>query len=310
MKRILAIFLTGLILSSPAVAQKASQNKTHKDTYLDLLNRSEFDALFRHLKKWEKENPDDPEMYIGYFNYYISRSKKEVVAVEKKGGTGSGLVITDPESGKTEGYLNPRINFNEADVRKAISHLDAGLQKYPDRLDMHIGKVYILGEIGDFDAQKKQLAAILDRSAKNNNRWYWSDGSPLPDGKNRMLEEIQARLGNYYEAKSDIGNRYLFEISSRMIALYPGDIYGYNNIAAIYTREGKNEEALKYLKQAEAINPKDLIVINNIANLYRNTGSVDLAVHYYKKMIQLGDDETRDYAKKQIELLKADNKTH
>ena len=57
------------------------------------------------LKDWEKKMPDDPELYVSYYSYYVWKSKLEYIGIQKKKNGDSSLALVD-STGKTAGYLN------------------------------------------------------------------------------------------------------------------------------------------------------------------------------------------------------------
>lgn len=84
----------------------------------------DYQSMEKLLIDWEKECPDDPEMLIGYFNYYVNRNLDMFPA------TGRAY------DGKYYGaYLQK--NFNNEDVIKGISFLD----KAPVKIRK--GRIYI-----------------------------------------------------------------------------------------------------------------------------------------------------------------------
>lgn len=277
----------------------------YKDEYIELLKEEEYKKLLLHIQKWEEEKPEDPEMFIAYFNYYINRSKKAGVSLDTTppDQDEKTLVFTDPNTGEVRGYISDRIIFDEEDVRRGTAHLDKGLELHPDRLDMHFGKIHILGEIVDFKSQKEQLITVLKISEQNNNEWLWSDSKKLEDAKNFMMKNIQSRLRTIFELESEEAHNYIKEVSLEMIRIYPNHIYGYNNLGSISCFQKRFDDALNYYKRAEEIDPRDMIVLNNIAQLYRELNDKENAILYYEKMIQCGGERDKAYAEKQIEEL-------
>lgn len=155
-----------------------------KDIYLDLLNNNKLSELKIHLEKWEKKEPTNPEMFIGYFNYYIRKGSKSGVSIDKYPKGEKQLAITDPKTGEIIGYMNDSTIYNYEDIKQALIYINKGLTYTPDRLDMHFGKIHILGEIKDYNTQCISLINVLELSTKNKNKWLWSDNEKIPDGEN------------------------------------------------------------------------------------------------------------------------------
>jgi hypothetical protein len=99
-------------------------NRDYQITYETLLNGSRYSELYTHLQLWENEEPDNPEVYVAYFNYYLARNRS-------------------PGS-KAAGYT---AGFKVDDVLIGVEYLNRGLVTSPERLDMHFGKIFILIEV-------------------------------------------------------------------------------------------------------------------------------------------------------------------
>ncbi len=276
-----------------------------KDIYTNLLQKRDFDALYIHLTNWEKQSPDNPEMYIGFFNYYVFRNKKEGVVLGKtpKSNAVFKFNITDPKTGKVVGYMNGTEIYNSEDVQKGITYIEKALSLYPNRLDMHFGKVYILGEIEDYNNFTEQLIKIMDISKINNNKWLWADGKELPDAKNFVENNIQAKIRQLFALSSDEGDELLYTLSKKLIEVYPDCIYGYDNTGLYCMLKKDYKGSLSYFKQAEAINSKDGYVLWHMAIAYENINDLDNAKAYYIKVISYGDEQLKRNAKKKLDIL-------
>ncbi|HLV08612.1 MAG TPA: tetratricopeptide repeat protein [Halanaerobiales bacterium] len=275
----------------------------YKDKYVQLLDQGKYEELYQHLQNWEEIDPHDPELYIAYFNYYYNLSISENITIKKQPPQEEAIVIKDPETGEKVGYLCSEIFYNEEEVELALEYLNDGLKRYPNRLDMHFGKIHALGEIFRYERQKNAIIDVLDISGKNNNKWLWHNGEKLDDACNYMIESIQGRVSHLFN--NDIENRdeYVIEISEKVIELYPDVVYSYNNIAAVYLYQNNYQEAIKYFRLAEQKNPFDTIVINNIAYISMIMGDKDTSLEYYKKLKKYGDEEEIELAEQQIKKL-------
>ena len=85
------------------------------------------------LEKWERENPNSPELYINYFNFYLDKAKREVTA----------FGIEQSKKSETEEISHEltvegnqfAVNY-ENYTQNAFKKIDEGINKYPDRLDI------------------------------------------------------------------------------------------------------------------------------------------------------------------------------
>src|SRR5690554_130963 len=278
-----------------------------KDTYVDLLMQGEYEELSQHLAKWEEIDPYDPELYIAYFNYHFDLSRQERIGIKEQPPQDEEVIsLTDPETGEAAGYIHSEIYYDEDHINLALEYLDEGLKRYPDRLDMHLGKIHTLGLVSRYEEQKDALIAVLNISSRNGNNWLWHDGEKLADGFSNILENTQSRLYQYFQLKDENGYDYIIAVSEKIIELYPEVAYSYNNIAAVHYHRRDYQEAIKYFKLAEEKAPYDTIVISNIAYLSKVTGDIETALEYYEKLKLYGNEEEKDFAGEQIRTLSAE----
>jgi tetratricopeptide (TPR) repeat protein len=273
----------------------------NKSKYLELLNENKLTELFEHLQKWEKSEPQNPEVYIGYFNYYIRKGSKSGVAIKKYSKSNKEqIVITDPETGEIVGYLTDTIFYDYEEIQHAFEYLDKGLKYGPNRLDMYFGKMHLLNEIEDYEKAGKTLINILNISIKNNNKWLWSDNTPIEDAERFFLDTIQDYYNNWFNAQTEYSLEAIRVVSIEQIKLYPSNIYGYNNLGTYHATKKQYDEALVFFLKAEEIDENDIIVLFNIAHCYKVLDNKKMAKQYYEKIIEIGDKEAVEYAKKML----------
>ena len=259
-----------------------------KNKYLDYINKKDFKSLEKHLSTWEKAKPDDPELFIAFFNYYIYRNSNDA------------MIFNKDESGKSLGTLSGKIFYNKPDVIKGISYLDQGLKLYPDRLDMHIGKINMLGEIEEYEKQKNHIIAVIDLMQTYNNKWLWLDGKKCNDCDTNLQDDIQKRIYIYFKLNTKKSYSYVKEISEKLIKRYPKNVWWYNDLASVYFYDKDYQNALKQFKIAEKINDRDEIIINNIAYCYELLNDKPNALIYYKKLKNIGNQDLKQIAEQKI----------
>ncbi|HOV63587.1 MAG TPA: tetratricopeptide repeat protein [Spirochaetia bacterium] len=275
-----------------------------KSTYEQLLQARNYPDLLKHLQNWEKKEPKNPEVYIGYFNYYLSVGSKEAVSIDKTAKKNTDVLsITDPKTGEVVGYINPATAYDPENTKQAILKLNEGLRYGQDRLDMYFGKIYILNEVYDFKTAGDVLVQVLNRSKINGNQWLWSNNEPVEDGKAFLLNNIQDYYSLWLGLESEEGMAIVRQVGEVQIELYPEDIYAYNNVAASYGIMKDYTSALQYFLKAEQIDPEDVVVLNNIAYTYVKLGDKAKAKEYYTKMIEYGTDEEKKYAEAKLKEL-------
>lgn len=296
--------VTTLIFSLTLILNQIN-GQTFKEQFYSLLSESDTTGQKELLVKWEKANKNDAELFVAYFNYYVNKGRNEMITLGQDSKGEDVFVIMDQDTNVKEpaGYLYSDIYYDRELINKGIEWINKGIKKHPNRLDMRFGKVYIYGELDDYENFTKEIINTIKYSKKNKNRWTWSDNEPVEDGKEFMLGVIQDYVIQLYNT----GNEALFnnmkDIAETVLDYYPDHIESLSNLAIVHILQGNYDEALKPLLKAEKLNPKDYIVLNNIAHAYKLKGDTKNAIKYYELMKQYGDEETQQYAQEQIDEL-------
>lgn len=275
-----------------------------KSTYEQLLKQGKHKELLSHLLNWEKKEPRNPEVYIGYFNYYLSVGRKEGVSLDKTAKPNANVLeIKDPKTGEIVAYMNPATIYDDKSIAQALSKLNEGLQYGTDRLDMYFGKIHILNEVFDYRRAGSTLIEVLSRSAINKNKWLWSNNEPVKDGEGFLLNNLQDYYGKWFELRSDEGIDIIRKACELQMKLYPRHNFAFANVGATYARQKNYGKALGYFLKAEQIDQRDVLVLSNIAVAYINLGKTDKAREYYKKITSYGTPEEKKYAEEQLSRL-------
>lgn len=260
---------------------------------------------FEILQKWEETNPKDAELFTSYFNYYFNKSRDEilVVAAGKPPKGEKYLSLTD-SSGNYAGFIGSQINYDDSFLKKGLDKISDGIKLYPNRLDMRFGKIYVLGQIKDWQSFTKEIIKTIDYSAKNENQWTWTNNEKQKDGKEFFLGSLQDYQIQLYNTGDDDLIPYMQEIGKAILKYYPNHIESLSNVAVGYLITKDYDSALEYLLKAEKVNPKDCVVLSNIAYAYKEKNDNEDAIKYYNKVIEYGDDQSKTFAKEEIERLK------
>ena len=254
------------------------------------------------LKKWSGADPKDPELFIAYFNYYVQKSKSEVIGIGKEQTGKESLEISDTATGKTVGYMNQVTLYDSYFLKQGLAYIDKGIALYPNRLDMRFGKIYMLGEAKNYKDFAKQIEEAIDYNAQIKSKWAWKDGKPLEDATNFFLSAVQGYVNTLYNS-GDEQLPLMRAISEKTLTYYPNNVESLSNIAITYLLANDYDRALGYLLKAETINPKDGIVLGNIAEAYSRKKDKTNAAIYYNKMIKEGSADEAEYAKDKLKAL-------
>ncbi len=255
------------------------------------------------LQKWEKDSPNDPELFTSYFNYYFSQSIKEVVTLSTEEPSGPGLTLTD-STGETAGFMASQIYYDDSNFNKAISIINEGIKKYPNRLDMRFGKIHSYGQKEDWDTFTSSIIATVKYSKKNNNQWTWTNNSIYEGGKEGFLNSLQEYQFQLYDTGDDDLLLNMRKIANEILDIYPNHVASLSNLSITYLLSEQYDKAINELKKAEKIDPEDYIVLSNIARGYQLKGDTEMAIKYYAKTAKYGDPRTKSFAEEQIDILK------
>lgn len=276
----------------------------NKEICRNLLSQNKLDELFVHLKQWEKSEPQNPEVFFGYYNYYIRKGKESGTYINKqKKVSRESLQIKDPETGEITAYLNDDAIYNIEDITKAFEYINKGLEINPDRLDMHFEKINLLNEIKDYKNASKTLIKVLELSIKNNNKWLLSDNIKPDDGQIFFISNTRDYYNVWYNANTRESLEAIKDAAALQVKLYPKDIFVYSFLATYYAFRTQYSKALEYLMEAEKINPKDTTILNNIAIIYKYLNNKESARKYFEKIIEYGTESEKEYAKGMVKDL-------
>lgn len=290
-----------LLLCTCAAIPIAAQS--YQQQCNDLVSKKDTAAQRQLLEKWALADSSDAELYVAYFNYYANKSHSSMLELGRKPKGKEALTLTDSTK-KTVGYLYGNSSFDPVILQKGFDWIDKGIQKFPARLDMRFGKVYMYGKVEDYEDFTTELVKAIDYSAVIKNKWSWSNGKPLNDPEKFLLGNVQTYVLQLYNTGNDslLGN--MKQISEAVLKQYPDHVESLSDLAIVYMLREQYDEALTALLKAEKLAPKDAIVLNNIAQAYKRKGDKKNAVTYYKKVEKYGNDEEKEFAKKQLEELK------
>lgn len=255
------------------------------------------------LTDWEDSTPKDSELFTSYFNYHFFKAKKEVLSLVTEQPEGESIALKDSNN-QTAGFLGSEIYYEEKEVKQAFSKIDQGIKLYPNRLDMRFGKIYALGQVENWNVFTKEIIKTIKKSSKNNNQWTWTNNEPKDDGELFFLNALQNYQMLLYNTMDDKLLPHMRKIGHRILKHYPEHVESLSNISITYMINEKYDKAIVYLLKAEDIDDKDYIILSNLAYSYRMKNEDKKAIEYYEKTIKYGNEQAKQYAQEQLEILK------
>lgn len=165
---------------------------------------------------------------------------------------------------------------------------------------MRFGKIYVLGQVSDWNNYTSEIIKTIQYSSTNYNNWTWTNNEKQENGKDFFLSSLQDYQVQLYNTRKDELLVNMRNISDETLKYYPNHIESLSNLSITYLLTGEYDKGIEPLLRAEKLNPQDYIVLSNIAQGYKLKGDKKKAIEYYEKTIEFGDERAKEFAKQQI----------
>jgi tetratricopeptide (TPR) repeat protein len=297
------IALISLVLTSifhQAVAQ------SFQEQFNELTFSTDTASQRQILTKWEASNSSDPELFVAYFNYFVNKSKMEIITLgqDPKGDDVYQVMDKDTSIKEPVAYLYSDKYYEPNLLSQGFDWVNKGIEKFPNRLDMRFGKIYMFGELGDYEHFTSEIIKTIEHSSSNNCIWVWTNDKLIEDQKGTLLNTIQNYQLQLYNTENDTLLNNMKRIAEAVLKYDANHIESLSNLSIVYMLQKQYDKALKHLLKAEELNPKDDIVLSNIALAYKRKGDKKKAKKYYKLTYKYGNEETKAFAQEQLDNLK------
>ncbi|WP_036916010.1 M48 family metallopeptidase [Prevotella sp. P6B4] len=301
MNRLLILFLA-CVIAQLSYGATVSENEWY-EKYLSCAKDSDLRVLKAIIEQWEQAEPESPDVYAAWYNYYIKLALTDVVTLTTIPPEDNQKALQFVDStGVVAGYMYDTKAFNDSIIQIGYQKLDVAIRLYPDRLDLPLGKVTMLFRQDHYSEAITELWRVIDYSEKNGNRWLWTLNQPVEDGVYVFKDSMQDYFVQLVDAEqSDFAQ----QLVDRMLQLYPSDIIFRSDKASLLAIANRYSEALPLYLSIYKDNPDDIIVASNIAHIYYTQGDKKQTVKYYSKLVQCGDSEIEDIAKQRIKEAKS-----
>lgn len=276
--------------------------------FYQALNEKDSLKKLEVLENWKASSPVPPaaEYYAAAFNYHVNLARTELLEISPEAASDEAMTILD-SNGNVEGYIHSRISYDEAKISEAIILLDEGLNHYPNRLDLHFGKIYVLGQTQNWGRFTSAILNTIDYSKEIDNQWLWehnSDFSPTP--QEDFLGSMQDYQLQLYNTEDDALMTNMRAIANKILEHYPDHTVSLSNLALTYMVEEKWDQAIASLDKARSLDEADMVIVANLAHSYRMKGDTNKAREYYLIMRESDDLEIVDFAEYMLEQLEAE----
>lgn len=293
---------TALTLFFVIFLQSFSYSQNYYGNFKALDSQNDTSKAIALLKEWEKNKPDDPDLYVAGFNYYISLAVKELNKDNEENTQNKNHSKEDSAKLALLRHTE-RIKRIDNNMNKSSEYINNGIQKFPDRLDMRFGKCYILIESKQYKELTEEVVRTVERSALNKNKWFWMNNVPKEDGEGFLLDNIQGYIRALYDTGDDSLLTNILTIGKVTLKYYPNSIPILSSTAVILSQRNEYAEAITLLLKAESINGNDIIVLLNIGECYSRKGDKENAKKYYMRVMELGSDREKEEARKRLNAL-------
>lgn len=235
----------------------------------DAIGRHDYGAADSLLSLWYDDEPDSPELIIAKFNRYLNESRQSVILLsDDVSPQGEAFMLSD-STDNIVGSISEAVEWNDSLFEMAREILSRGIEKYPDRLDMRFGYCAALEMRGRYSKLADMLEQTLDYGSRIDYAWLWTDGKPLDNPVDVMLDSMWDYSHMVYETEDDA---LTYRICSDILKYFPDELRFINMCGAIKYFEGSKEDALNYFRQALTLSPQDEIVMSNIARVSFEVG--------------------------------------
>ena len=247
MKR-LFLTLSIVLLSGVVFAQTRSELYGR---FREAASNSDETAFAAVSADWERMYPDDAELYSVRANYFFMLSMEE------------GIVAAE------DGFY-PETRYDREKLDQATGTLAKGIAKFPDRLDLRLGKASMHLDADETGPAAREVQAALERSAVNKNQWNWTlDESVGADGMDILRDAVQ----DYLSALIDAEELTLAEeMIDTAVRLYPKDAVFLSDKGSLRYFAEDLEGALKWFQTAHDCAPDDQLISNNLSHVKKQLG--------------------------------------
>ena len=308
MKRILLTILTALTLL-PLSSQTKPAQKDYLDRYQLLVSKlgTAGVGIETLLQRWEKDYPEDTDMLLGKFSYYLAKSQSariEVIDAPKYLGNAPTLTLKDT-LGRDVNYFQV-VDYDDELFGKATQAIEKAVELNPDRLDLRLFKISsLIGYEKDSpDMALAGLKALIDYNGHSHPKWIYPDMENVDDN---LFPDV---MQEYCYAFFKIGTPHCFEafkeLSEKMLSYYPDNLVYMTNIGSYYlVYKHDSKAALKMYNKVLKKNPDDYTAIKNCVLLARSDKNIKLEKKYLPMLVRVTPDETeKASAQARLEALK------
>ncbi|MCC6371421.1 MAG: hypothetical protein IT236_10495 [Bacteroidia bacterium] len=279
-----------------------SQGQIYPKKFKALFAAKDTASLRPLLAEWEEANPNDAEMLVAQFNYYVYKSKHERLGPDKAAEEKAKL--NHDTAAMHTAHITNIVHFDSVNVRKALWYINFGIKANPNRLDMHFGKVYYLGELKKFDYYAAELMNVVEQSHKNKNAWRWVNNVPNATPFDFMVVNVHHYLAELLLLNDPKKNAHIKSVTQALLKYYPDNVQTLVVLSNVKLEEKQPDNAYLLLKRAETLEPNNSEVCLGLGTYHNQKGNKEKAILYFEKALPGLEEPFKEYVLKELERLK------
>lgn len=297
-----AVFLAALSMSAQTTGDEFNSR------YESLVKRVGYDGIGVEtlLNKWEAAFPEDENMLVGKFNYYLGKSvRSEVVEKTQERFMGEKPFLSLKDSLGNDIHYFQESFYEDSLFAMSSQAIDKAIKLFPDRLDLRFFKITALlaYEKESPDMATSALSSLIDYNGTSHPAWKY-EGEAV-DGE--LFESaIQEYCASLYSIGSPTSYESFRTLSEKMLKYSPDNSVFMTNLGTYYFIAKKdNKAALKYYNKVLKKEPDNYTAIKNSVLMARKDKNVKLEKKYLPMLVKYSPDEMeRMTAKTRLDSLK------
>ena len=297
MNKITTILLTVLLAVAPvsSFAQTKTSQEDYSRRYSLLVSKMGpsgvgVETLLQH---WEDDYPDDMEMLLGKFSFYLSKSQStgvEKMDAERYLGNEPVLSLKD-SLGKNVNYFQV-VSYDDELFGKATQTIDKAIDLNQNRLDLRLFKISALigYEKDSPDMALSALNALIDYNCTTHPKWEYPG---LEADDDLFTASVQEFCYAFFKMASPGTFEAFRQLSEKMQKYYPDNPQFMTNLGSYYlVCKHDSKAALKIYNKVLKKHPDDYATIKNCVLLARTDKNVKLEKKYLPMLVKVSTDET------------------
>ena len=261
MKQILLLVLT--ILTSFSVKADNDYN-TRFNTAL----KDSFPLAKEILAEWDLKGPKDGDYYAAHFNFHNNQALNYMMNLSKYIPLyiGENYMVMKDSLGNDAGYMYNGVTLkDEAQLDSAISWINKGIEKFPQRLDLRMGYSSLYRMLDDAEKMYSIMEQTINWVLENpNTQLTWTSDSTI-EKEAMILDSMQDYFANCYYSTAH--KEYAEKFADLGLRFSPKSAVFWNDKAVLRLDKDDVQGALELMEKALSYNPDDDLIKENIGHL-------------------------------------------